>query len=195
MDATASRELVATPVRWNASRLLRLHDAARANHGRVEGSPPILIFSSLSQRRSITTGPHRGSLGFPCGEPSVARSEVFASRSRVAEGPVLFRVSSWSDRVAAVSWRVLGSVERWLTPCCCRQPSHNLSKDHQFGVVEPRRDTPPGGPPTSQSVVSFGHRVRPLDRHSEMPFPMSPHATIAPTRCLSLPTWSHSGNG
>src|SRR5438034_840626 len=65
-------------------------------------------------------------------------------------------------------------------PCCYEHPSHGLSKDHLSGAAEPRRDTLPSVPPTSQSVALYGHLAVPWDHHQEMPFPMSSPATIAP---------------
>jgi len=80
-------------------------------------------------------------------------------------------------------------------PCCYEHPSHSPSKDHLSGVVEPRRDTLPSVPPTSQSVVLYGHRAGPWDHHQEMPFPMSSRATIAPRPYLLPKTTLQSPRG
>src|SRR5579864_4683415 len=80
-------------------------------------------------------------------------------------------------------------------PCCYEHPSHSLSKDHPSEAVEPRRDTLPIVPPTSQSVVLYGHRGGPWDHHSEMPFPMSSRATIAPKPYLCPKTALPSRRG
>src|ERR1700751_2704924 len=77
-------------------------------------------------------------------------------------------------------------------PCCYEHPSHSLSKDHLSGAVEPRRDTLPSVPPTSQSVALCGHRAGPWVHHQEMPFPISSRATIAP-RPFSCPKTSLQG--